>query len=156
MNRNIGIGEYFVSDIKGDTITTHALASCVAVTLYSPIKKAAGMVHIALPKPFDDNINSQKLGYYATIGLPLLFEKMKDSFECEKNELSIQLFGGAYSIRSDDVFCIGQKNIDAIKSILYSYGLIYNLKEVGGYVSRTIEMEIATGCIKLDTQMIQI
>jgi len=156
MNNVIGIGEYFVSNKEGDVITTYALASCVAVTLYCPVKKASGMIHIALPEPAQDNINVKRLGYYATTGLPSLFETMKNAFGCKKNELAIQLYGGANSIRSDDVFRIGQKNIEAIKSILVSYGLGYNLKEVGGYVSRTIEMEVSTGCIKTDTQAIQI
>ena len=156
MNNVIGIGEYFVSNKEGDTITTYALASCVAVTLYCPIKKAAGMIHIALPESVDDNESARKSGYYATTGLPLLFENMKSSFGCKKNELYIQLFGGANSIRSDDVFCIGKKNIEAIKSILFDYGLRYNFKEVGGYVSRTIEMDVSTGSIKSDTQAIQI
>ena len=154
MNNVIGIGEYFVSNREGDTITTYALASCVAVTLYCPVKKAAGMIHIALPEPTDNN--TKKLGYYATTGLPTLFDTMKNAFGCKRNELSIQLFGGANSIRSDDVFCIGQRNIEAIKVMLYEYGVRFNLKEVGGYVSRTIEMEVATGFIKSDTQAIQI
>ena len=156
MNNIIGIGEYFVSNKEGDTITTYALASCVAVTLYCPLKKASGMIHIALPEPINNNKNAEKLGYYATTGLPLLFNKMENSFGCKKNQLYIQLFGGANSIRSDDVFCIGKKNIEAIKSILFNYGLRYNSQEVGGYVSRTIEMEVSTGCIKSVTQAIQI
>ena len=156
MNNTIGIGEYVISNMEGDTITTYALASCVAVTLYCPLKKVAGMIHIALPESMDENINPQKSGYYAKTGLSLLFEEMEDSFGCKKSEVYIQLFGGANSIRSDDVFCIGKKNIEAIQSILLSYGLKYNLKEVGGYVSRTIEMEISTGLIKMETQAIQI
>ena len=154
MNNVIGIGEYFISNKEGDIITTYALASCVAVTLYCPLKKVAGMIHIALPEPMYDSKN--KLGYYATTGLPLLFENMKDSFGCKYNELNIQLFGGANSIRSDDVFCIGKRNIEAIELMLFNYGLKYKAKEVGGYVSRTIEMEVSTGSIMSGTQPIQI
>jgi len=152
----IGIGEYFVSNKIGDTITTYALASCVAVTLYCPKNKAAGMIHIALPEPMEDSKHLHKLGYYATTGMPSLLETMKNAFGCKKEELLIQLFGGANSIRSDDVFCVGKKNIEAIKSILISDGLKFNLQDVGGYVSRTIQMEVTTGCIKSETQAIQI
>lgn len=156
MNQIIGIGEYIVSNQEEDTLITYALASCVAVTIYCPNKKAAGMIHIALPNPMDMNISSKKLGYYATTGLPILFETMYNKFGCIKETLNIQLFGGANSIRMDDVFSVGPKNIEAVESILSAYKLKYDSKEVGGFISRSIEMKIATGAVKLNTQPIQI
>ncbi len=156
MNQIIGIGEYIVSNQEEDTITTYALASCVAVTIYCPIKKAAGMIHIALPNPMDMKVSSTKLGYYATTGLPILFETMYKKFGCKKETLNIQLFGGANSIRMDDVFSVGPRNIEAIEMILSEYRLKYDSKEVGGFISRSIEMKIATGAVKLNTQPIRI
>lgn len=156
MNSIIGIGEYIVSNREEDTITTYALASCVGVTVYCPFKKAGGMIHIALPEPMEDYKREHRLGYYATTGLPLLIQTMKNKYGCNKEDLSIHLFGGANSIRRDDVFFVGQKNILAIKCILSSLGLKYNQQEVGGFVSRTIEMKVTTGFVKMDTQAIQI
>lgn len=51
MDRIVGIGEFAISNNKSDIIKTFALATCVAVTVYSPLKNIAGMVHIALPSP---------------------------------------------------------------------------------------------------------
>ena len=47
MDKIVGIGEYAISNRREDIIKTFALASCVAVTAYSPSKGVAGMVHIA-------------------------------------------------------------------------------------------------------------
>lgn len=156
MNSIIGIGEYMVSNKENDTITTLALATCVGVTVFCPKKKASGMIHIALPEPNNVCENIQKVGYYATIGIPILLKEMVKGFGCQKEDLIINLYGGANSIRKDDVFLIGQKNIKAIISILTDMELRYSLKEVGGFVSRTIEMEVTTGCINMNTQSIQI
>jgi len=112
-NLIIGIGEYVVSNKKEDTIKTYALASCVAVIIYSSSKKVSGMVHISLPE--------------AEL---ILLEMM--------------------------IYLLGQKNIEAIKKNLTNIGLKHNLQEVGSFVSRSIEMEVTTGNIKLDTQPIRI
>lgn len=156
MDLVIGIGEYVVSNKKEDVIKTYALASCVAVTMYCPSKKASGMIHIALPESQGGKNNPLKQGYYATIGVPFLYQTMIHTFGSKKEELYIRLYGGANSIRDDDIFLIGQKNIEAIKLILTNIGLNYYLQEVGGSVSRSIEMEVTTGDIKFDTQPIRI
>lgn len=155
MDRIVGIGEFAVSNKKGDTIKAIGLATCVAVTVYSPIKNAAGMVHIALPSPApgsDDGI--MRPGYYAVTGVPYLINKICLEFGCLKNELRVDLFGGARSIRSDDFFNIGQKNIDTIKEILNSMFIMYNAAETGGTCSRTLEMDVTTGRIKVFFQPI--
>jgi len=156
MNHIIGIGDYTVSDGQLDTIQTHALASCVAVTVYSKAKKAAGMIHVALPECIDEKHAKLKPGYYATTGVPLFFEKMCNDFGCLKSELHIELFGGANSIRENDLFKIGAKNIEAIKNIVAKMGLNYHLTGIGGNISRTIIMDVATGSIKVYTQPIKI
>jgi chemotaxis receptor (MCP) glutamine deamidase CheD len=81
---------------------------------------------------------------------------MEKEFGCKKSDLVIQLVGGAASIRSDDCFMIGRRNISAVTDLLIKSGLRYTCAEVGGYQSRTIEMEIATGSIKVYTQPIKI
>ncbi len=152
----VGIGDYHISNQKEDVLKTFALASCVAVTVYCPLKMASGMIHIALPEAVDDSKNNIKPGYYATTGIPLLLKAMEESYGCKKEGLLIELFGGANSIKENDVFLIGQKNLQAIKRILDHDNLAYTLVEVGGFVSRTIEMNAITGDIKLMTQSIRI
>lgn len=152
----IGIGEYGISNKKDDSLKTFALASCVGITMYNPITSAAGMIHIALP---DHQINGgsiNKPGYYVSLGIPLLLQKMEKVFGCKKNGLIVQLYGGADSISNNDCFCIGRRNLEAITKLLTKMDLCYSLGGVGGKISRTIEMEVATGYIKISTQPIRI
>ena len=156
MNKIVGIGEYIISNQDEDKIITYALASCVAVTVYCPLKKVAGMIHIALPEPMDNVNNSPKPGYYAIIGLPFFLQTIQNTYMCNKENLHIQLFGGANSIRKNDAFSVGKKNIEIIERILTEKGFSYELQSVGGYVSRSIELEVETGQVKIDLHPIQI
>lgn len=155
MDRIIGIGEYAVSNNKNDTIKTFALGSCVAITIYSPIRNVAGMAHIALPSTdsFYANDNTRPC-YYAVTAVPFLINKICTEFGCLKNELKIGIYGGAKSVRNNDVFKIGQRNIEATIKILSALNLKYDARETGGTYSRSLGMDVATGKIKVILQPI--
>ena len=145
MSKVVKIGDCTVSDTRGETITTYALASCMAVTAYSPSKKAAGMVHIVLPRPTQNQNDSLGPYYYAITGVPLMIDMMCSKYGCLKSELIIRLFGGANSIRVEDVFKLGQKNKQMVEMILKDMNLPYDASETGGVLSRTLEIDVLTG-----------
>ncbi|NLN06876.1 MAG: chemotaxis protein CheD [Firmicutes bacterium] len=150
----VGIGECAVTNRSEAKLKTFALASCVAVTAYSKIRRAAGMVHIALPFPPHTEAARQRPAYYATTGIPLLLEKMHREFGCLRTELQIGVFGGADSARDKDYFSIGKKNIAAVMRLLSAMHLAASSIGVGGDVSRTVEMDVATGKVTITTQPI--
>ena len=155
MNIIIGIGEYAVSNKKADVLKTFALSSCVGVTMYCPKKYVAGMIHIALPN-HTIGTSISKPGHYASLGIPLLLDKMNREFGCKKNDLVIQIFGGANSLYVNDNFLIGKRNLNAITKLLHKMELKYSVREVGGHISRTLEMDVATGHIRIYSQPINI
>jgi chemotaxis protein CheD len=152
----IGIGEYAVSETTTDAIKTYALASCVAVTAYCPSKKAAGMIHIALPAAPAGAEQDYKPAYYADMGVPLLIQAMSCHFGCRKEEMILRMYGGADSIRKNDRFNIGRRNIEAVTSVLSGMDLRVHSADVGGTISRTITLDVATGAVKTVTQDIVI
>ncbi|MBV7273802.1 chemotaxis protein CheD [Clostridium thailandense] len=152
----VGIGDFAISNNEEDVIVTYALASCVAITVYSFKKKVAGMLHIALPGADDISKNRYKPSYYASTGIPLLFDELFQKFKCEKEELVLRIYGGADSIRNEDVFEIGRKNILAVKSILYKLNFKIAEEQIGGIISRTIQLKVSNGEIKVFTQPINI
>jgi len=151
----VEIGGMAFSDKPSDVIITHALASCVAVTAYCRTKKAAGMIHIALPKT-SGNSSVHREGYFAEIGLPLFLERFTSDYNCVWGEFDLRIYGGANSINGNDVFDIGSKNLLSIKKILNNYSLNYRIVATGGYVSRTIELSVSSGEIKLSELPIRI
>ena len=155
MEITVGIGDYKVSDKEEDFLRTYALASCIAVTVYSPAKKVAGMLHIALPEPHEGEMDINP-AYYATTGIPLLINKMCLQYGCVKSDLLVHLYGGAESICKDDIFNIGRKNIHAVNKTPENLKLAIHKSEVGGRVSRTLSMNVTEGEIKVKYQSIRI
>lgn len=152
----VGMGEYIISNNSADTIKTYVLASCIGVTAFSPIRKVAGMLHVVLPAPTNVNESRERPGYYAATGIPLLIGQMCREYGCLKGELEIHLYGGADSIRSNDTFNIGRRNIEMAMSVLSNMYLKIHASDVGGTHSRTLEMDVGTGKIKVFCQSIQI
>jgi len=151
MDRVVGIGEYIISCDEKDVIKTFALASCVAVTIYSPSKKVLGMVHIALPS---SDIDTEKSilspGYFVDTAVPALIREICSNYKCNKDELVVNVYGGAQSQHQNDYFKIGERNIKEVECHLKKHDLSYNINETGGYYSRTLVADVATGTVKLN------
>lgn len=156
MQRIVGIGEMIISNNIEDTIKTFALASCVGVAVYSSFRKVGGIIHIALPKPTNSEEGVIRCCYYASTGIPLFINRLCEVYGCLKGELRISLYGGAESIRSNDIFNVGRKNIEASKNILSEMNLKFNDTETGKNVSRTIELDLFTGQVVVRYQQIKI
>lgn len=146
----LGIGDYAVTNQEQDTIKTYALGSCVAITLYSRLRKVLAMAHIALPaSTVDPHKSKASPGYFADTAIPMLFDKLYFEYGCLKEELDIYLIGGSKSTWETDVFNVGERNILAIKKILTEMGLNWNARETGGSFGRTVEVDVATGIPKV-------
>jgi chemotaxis protein CheD len=156
MDLVVGMGEYIVSDKEDDIIKTFALASCVAVTAYSPVKKVAGMIHVVLPSPMNIKDQVERPGYFAETGIPIFMNKMCREHGCFKGELQIHIYGGADSIRDNDTFNIGRRNIKAVIATLSGMGLNAHKADLSGNDSRTLTMEVKTGTVKVSRQPIKI
>jgi len=109
------------------------------------------MIHIALPTPADREDGQRRPGYYATSGIPLLINKMGNEFNCKIEDLQIKIYGGAMSIKNDDYFKIGLRNLSTVRDTLASMNLRVLEAQIGGTVSRSIEMDVRTGSIIITT-----
>lgn len=156
MERIVGIGECAVSNVKFDTIKTFALASCVAVSVYSPSKKTAGMIHVALPAPLEEYDIVARPYYFATTGVPKFIDKVIKKYGCIKEDLIIGIYGGANSINDRDLFNIGKRNIVTVRNELNNLNLKICYSEVGGNISRSLTMSVATGVIKITTYPLKV
>lgn len=148
----VGIGEYIISSEKEDVIKTYSLGSCVAMTIYCPKRKISGMAHIALPSAINEQDLIDRPAHFADTAISLMLNKFCYTYGCSTNDLQIGIFGGALSLRKNDSFKIGLRNVQSIKSILSSKGIPISMDDTGGYCSRTIEVDVGTGLIRIDSQ----
>lgn len=150
----IGIGEYHISSDSKESIKTYSLGSCVAMTMHCPKRKVSGMAHIALPFSMNDRDLKERPAHFANSAIPLMLNKFCYNYGCSIKDLQIGIFGGALSLRENDVFKIGLRNVESIKNILASRSMPIYREDTGGHCSRTIEMDVSTGRVKIDTQPI--
>jgi chemotaxis protein CheD len=69
----------------------------------------------------------------------------------EKHRVQICVAGGAQFMDNTGMFNIGQRNYKQLEDILRRHKLAVAAEEVGGFVSRTMQLFIGTGEVRLKT-----
>jgi len=149
----IGIGEYGVSSQSGTVIKTYALGSCVAVIVLDPTTRTVGMAHVALPESRVNPGRADKLpGYFADTALPaLLGEIAKSGGSPDSRRYIVKMVGGANVMDKNNTFNIGKRNVLAMKKALWGQKMGAKVEDVGGNISRTVEVHVDTGKIMISS-----
>lgn len=139
----VGIADMKVSNNPADVIVTYSLGSCLGLTVYDPVVKAGGMIHIMLPESQIERgeINPFK---YVDSGLPMLF---KESYKlgAVKSRIVVKMAGCSQILDDNGFFNIGQRNLVAARKMLWKNGVLVNAEDVGGNISRTVRLRLETG-----------
>ncbi len=148
MKHIVGVADMIVSADPEDEIVTHALGSCLGITVYDPVARVGGMLHVMLPLS-SVNVERAKSNPHMFIdtGVPRLFiESYK--LGAEKKRLIVKVAGGASlhgHNEDDDYFQIGKRNFVMLRKLLWKNGVLLQASEVGGRESRAMTMDMATG-----------
>ncbi|MBN2539785.1 MAG: chemotaxis protein CheD [Deltaproteobacteria bacterium] len=141
----IGISDFKISNKSQDVLITYALGSCIAVVVYDPKVKVGGLLHFMLA---DSSIDTKKAlqqpAMFADTGVPLLF-KACYKLGAEKRHMTVKLAGGASIMDDTNFFRIGQKNIMAIRKILWRNNVIVTSEDTGENYNRTVELHMSDG-----------
>lgn len=135
-----------------ERLITIGLGSCVGVVIYDKYFSIAGMVHIMLPKSKDD-MSGQNIWKFADTGVnSLLFNLTERGIK--KENLISKIAGGAqmFALKSDnDILKIGERNVEAVKTILDYLKIKIVAEDIGGNYGRTIEFDIEHGTLRVKT-----
>jgi chemotaxis protein CheD len=146
----VGIGEFAVSNDRESTILTHALGSCVAVCLWDPQARVAGLIHVLLP---DSRINADRAATqpaaFADTGIPLLFQTAY-AYGVMKKRCQVRLVGGAdvTGIGAGQT-SVGKRNILAARALLWKNGVMLQAEAVGGHDARNVSMDVCDGRVQV-------
>ncbi|MDI6710340.1 MAG: chemotaxis protein CheD [Thermoanaerobacterales bacterium] len=146
---HVGIGEYKIA-FAPHVLVTLGLGSCVGVTLYDPVMKCGGLLHVMLP---DSTAYSRinKPARYADLGVPMLLDELK-KLGARRERLEAKLAGGAQMFSGADrqfILNIGQRNVEMVRLMLARLKLRVKGEEVGGNVGRTMYLDTATGLVTI-------
>ena len=141
----VGVGDYKVSDVPAEVITTYALGSCIGVTIHDPVGRIGGMLHFMLPESSLDLSKARaRPCMFADTGIVVVLQALRE-LGAVKSRLQVRLAGGAQMLDAAGVFNIGKRNYAAVRKILWQSGLMIQSEDVGGTASRTIRLDIASG-----------
>jgi chemotaxis protein CheD len=145
----VGVGDGAVSSDPDSMLVTHALGSCIAVMVHDPVAHVGGLLHYMLPESSMSPEKSQTHPWmFADTGIPLLLQTVL-SWGGEKRRLMISAAGGAQVMDDGGFFNIGKRNCLALRKAMWKAGLMTRVEEIGGNVSRTVRMNVATGRVVL-------
>lgn len=138
-----------VSDMKtgkdGDFLITHALGSCLGLTIYDPVVKVGGLLHAMLPL---SKINKEKAKanpyMFVDTGVPVLFKTLYD-MGAQKKRLIVKAAGCGNPLGKNEMFKIGERNHTLLKKLLWKNNVLLTAEDVGGTKSRTVRFDVSTG-----------
>lgn len=143
----MGIADLSVSRDRDMVLATHALGSCLGITLWDPEAGVGGLLHVMLP---DSGLDPQRARAnperFVDTGVPLLFHRCYD-LGARKDRIEVRVAGGA-SMRQtgrQDLFMTGKRNVLALRQILWKNGVFLRRADVGGSRSRSLFLHLDAG-----------
>jgi chemotaxis protein CheD len=148
----VGVADCRINNDPDCELVTYALGSCIAVAIYDPEARVAGLLHFMLPDSAISPAKARRNPFmFADTGIPLLFRRAYE-FGSERSRLIVRVAGGAQVLDSQGIFNIGKRNYLAMRKILSSAGILVHGEAVGGTVSRTLRLDVGTGRLWLRTE----
>lgn len=145
----VGIADLAVSNNQTLTLATYSLGSCLGVSIYDPVARVGGLLHVMLPESkIDPDKARRQPAMFMDTGIPALFRAAYE-LSAEKYRVQICVAGGAQVMDSSGFFSIGKRNYESLKGLLNEHSLQIRAEQVGGMVSRSMYLNLATGEVKL-------
>jgi chemotaxis protein CheD len=147
----VGVADMVASNDPSAELVTYSLGSCLGVTVYDPANQVGGLLHVMLP---DSSINPDKAVtdpyMFMDTGLPRLFRAVY-SLGGDRSHVIIKAAGGGQFLDSVPLYNIGQRNSDALRTLLARNGYALSSENLGGTCSRTLRLLLSTGCVTLSS-----
>ena len=145
----VGIADAQLSKSTEDSFITHALGSCIGVTVHDPVAGVGGMIHIMLPNSKIDRDKAEaKPSMFVDTGIPLLFKEAY-ALGAKKENMQVKVAGGAKVLEGSDRFNIGMRNCTLLRKLLWKNQVLIDSEDVGGTASRTMTLDVATGRVTI-------
>ncbi len=147
----VGMADYKVGRSPSNLIS-YGLGSCIGVSLYDPVRKVGGLLHIMLPDSTQARA-SDNPAKFADTGIPLMINDVV-ALGATKARLVAKLAGGAQMFafsNATDIMRVGTRNAEVCKQVLKRNGIKIIAEDTGGNYGRTVSIDLATGVYKIKT-----
>jgi chemotaxis protein CheD len=143
----VRIGEVSVAR-RAAVLCSVGIGSCVAVAMYDPETRTAGLAHVMLPHP-PRPTDSGAAGRFASTAVPELLALMQEH-GAGRGRVRARIAGGA-SMFSDvldgDGLRLGRRNVDAVRAALLRAGVPIDGEDVFGAHGRSVFLRTTDGAL---------
>lgn len=148
----VDIADFAVSKDSGTTLITYSLGSCIGISIWDPVAHVGGMLHYMLPESSlsPDKAKSNPAMFCDT-GIPIMFRAAYE-LGATKKRLTVKVAGGSQLLDDKGTFNIGKRNYLALRKIFWKNGVLIDGEDVGGSISRTMRLNLASGEVTLKTR----
>ncbi len=141
----VGVSEMAVSSSMDDVLMTYSLGSCVGLSLYDPGAGVGGLLHSQLPvSSLDPRRAKAHPQLFTDTGITALLQSLFD-LGATRARLVATVAGAAENMDRQRLFRIGERNYTVLRKVLWKNEILIAAEDVGGSVSRTMYLEMATG-----------
>lgn len=145
----VGVADMVASNDSGAELVTYSLGSCLGVTVFDPVRKLGGLLHLMLPSSTIDPVKAVNAPYmFVDTGVPRLFQSVY-SLGGERHRVVVKVAGGAQFLDPQRTFNIGERNLQAFLALLQRNGHSVQAHDVGGFASRTLRFDLSTGNVAI-------
>jgi chemotaxis protein CheD len=152
MNVVVDIADLAVSREPDAALITYSLGSCIGVSIWDPVAHVGGMLHYMLP---ESQLSPEKArsnpAMFGDTGIPRLFRAAYE-LGAVKNRLIVKVAGGSQLLDDNGTFNIGKRNYLALRKIFWKNGVMIKAENVGGSISRTLKLIVATGVVTVKSR----
>jgi chemotaxis protein CheD len=122
------------------------LGSCVAVCLFDPQRRIAGINHFMVPYWNGQGLASPKFGNIST---DMLIKRMVDA-GANLRDITAKVFGGAMQFeQNNNIINVGVRNIQVAENVLIAHGIPVSSGSTGGENGRKIVFDTVTGAVMM-------
>ena len=147
----VDIADFAVSRDRDTALITYSLGSCIGVAIWDPVVRVGGLLHYMLP---DSRLSAEKAkdspAMFCDTGIPRLFRAAYE-LGAVKSRLLVKVAGGGALLDDNGTFCIGKRNYVALRNIFWKNVVLIDAADVGGCLSRTVTLSVATGVVLVRT-----
>lgn len=145
----VGVADMVVSNDPSAELVTYSLGSCLGITVYDPMAKIGGLLHLMLPESKIDSVKAVSMPFmFVDTGVPRLFQAVCN-LGAARHRLVIKVAGGSQLLNDKGIFNIGERNFQALVTLLTRNSYTIQAQDVGGLSSRTLRLDLATGNVTI-------
>ncbi|CAB1062519.1 hypothetical protein D1BOALGB6SA_7296 [Olavius sp. associated proteobacterium Delta 1] len=143
----VNCSEMKISTNPVETLVAFSIGSGMGVTAHDPVCGVGGILNFMLPDSSSANgVNPERVPFmFADTGIPAFLEALYAQ-DAQPGRLKVVIAGGAHILDQANAYNIGLKNIEALKARFNAYNLRIHHENTGGSNSRTLSLEIGSGC----------